>query len=238
MIDQQIAIRFLSDGYLTLAKELFKQIDSTIPLICFEGLPGSGKSTQAIAVAETLTQQGYRCYSIDLPTENTEFGSMVYRLHKNPEMFNYFKVHFPELHPRLILLDFLMNILIASKQKVDFILMARGSISTVLLQQPLYLKKYPNHQPISIFDDMQYFKNGDLVFFLDLPFEVALQRVIDRNREPLRTIDHIDQMSKDRQTFFDIVKKLKLNNFIIVNGNQPADVLTLEIAKKIIEFSL
>jgi thymidylate kinase len=163
---------------------------------------------------------------------------MVYRLHKNPEMFNYFKVHFPELHPRLILLDFLMNILIASKQKVDFILMARGSISTVLLQQPLYLKKYPNHQPISIFDDMQYFKNGDLVFFLDLPFEVALQRVIDRNREPLRTIDHIDQMSKDRQTFFDIVKKLKVNNFIMVNGNQPADVLTLEIAKKIIEFSL
>jgi thymidylate kinase len=73
---------------------------------------------------------------------------------------------------------------------------------------------------------------------LDLPFEVALQRVIDRNREPLRTIDHIDQMSKDRQTFFDIVKKLKVNNFIMVNGNQPADVLTLEIAKKIIEFSL
>jgi len=127
-MENQSIIEFLSQSILETAKDLHQQIDFSIPLICFEGLPGTGKSTQSLAVASRLEQKGFKTYVIDLPSEQHALGSKIHSLHQQKPFFNQLEKQFPEIHLRLIMVNFLLNLLEASQKKVDFILMARGSL--------------------------------------------------------------------------------------------------------------
>ena len=231
-MENQSIIEFLSQSILETAKDLHQQIDFSIPLICFEGLPGTGKSTQSLAVASRLEQKGFKTYVIDLPSEQHALGSKIHSLHQQKPFFNQLEKQFPEIHLRLIMVNFLLNLLEASQKKVDFILMARGSLSTAFLHARHYEARYQDK--LSVIDDLLYFKNADLVIFLETKISIAVQRVTARDRGPLRNMDRPEQMARDYLLFKEFAKALKIKRLEKINSEGEISTVTNSIVTLIL----
>ena len=78
---------------------------------------------------------------------------------------------------------------------------------------------------------MKAFYMPAAIVFMDIPEEVAYERVVKRNRGPLRKMDEVDVMKKD---------KIRLQNYLAKMPNIPVYYIDAtgteeEVTKKIIE---
>lgn len=203
--------------------------NSPIPIFSFEGLPGVGKTTQIKFVSEALTGKYGKSYYIDLPTKSP-IGKVMKSLYSDEQRWKGVREQNPWLNPIMISTDLRLAINRAVEEGARYAFMSRGVLSTYYYNLDAY-----NSDEDKAWDMMQShmkaFFMPEAIVFMDIPEEVAYERVVKRNRGPLRKMDMVDEMKKD---------KIRLQNYLSQMPNVPVYYIDAtgteeEVTKKIIE---
>lgn len=199
--DELLKVMKIVDGELPTSNV------SPIPLFSFEGLPGVGKTTQIKLVSENLYEKyGKSCY-IDLPTKSP-IGKVLKALYADEEKWNTIRTAMPWLNPIAISTDLRLTIDNAIESGAKYAIMSRGILSTYYYNLDAYGEKDINMSWGKMEKDMKGFYYPTAIIFMDLPEEEAHKRVVSRNRGPLRAMDQVEQMKKDKIVFEDYLKRI------------------------------
>ncbi|GHV38887.1 hypothetical protein FACS1894187_18220 [Synergistales bacterium] len=202
---------------LILFSDVFKTIFNSrgisqylnIPLFSFEGLPGTGKTTQIKKASIELSQKYGKGYYIDLPTKSG-IGTMLKTLYADHDKWKLVSESAPWLNPVMLSVDLIEAIQAANVSGATYILMSRGILSTFYYNLPLYLKFYEDFDMAweVLEQHLKAFVRPTAIFFFELPEQVAHNRVIKRGRGQLRAMDAVEQMKVDRANFVNYLKRL------------------------------
>ena len=214
---------------LKFVKGDLKSIVSHIPIFSFEGLPGAGKTTQIKLVSEALTEKYGNSYYIDLPTKSP-IGKIMKSLYSEEKRWNDVRTMAPWLNPIMISTDLRLAINNAVGEGAKYAFMSRGVLSTYYYN----LDAYDSDENIAwdmMQDHMEAFYMPTEIVFMDIPEEVAYERVVKRNRGSLRKMDKLEEMRKD---------KVRLQNYLSKLPEVPVHYIDAtgteeEVTQKIIE---
>lgn len=214
---------------LQIVKGDLKSTVSPIPIFSFEGLPGAGKTTQIKLVSEALTEKYGNSYYIDLPTKSP-IGKVMKSLYSEEKRWNDVRTMAPWLNPIMISTDLRLAINNAVGEGAKYAFMSRGVLSTYYYN----LDAYDSDENIAwdmMQDHMEAFYMPTAIVFMDIPEEVAYERVVKRNRGSLRKMDKVEEMRKD---------KVRLQNYLSKLPEVPVHYIDAtgteeEVTQKIIE---
>ncbi|GAB6065336.1 dTMP kinase [Aquifex pyrophilus] len=186
-------------------------------LISFEGIDGSGKTTQARKLCEFLKSKGKKV-SLYREPGGTEAGERIRDILLGED-----------LTPRSELLLFeasraeLVEKRIKRELKEGFIvILDRYTLSTLAYQG------YGKGIELKIVEELNRFATDsiepDLIFLLDVPVEVALKRKKARNR-----FEDRDFLERVRKGFLELAKERK--NVFVINGERSEEEVFRDILK-------
>lgn len=192
--------------------------------IAFEGIDGSGKSTQAKLLAEHLAAAGYKVYLTFEPTDS-EMGKLIRKIFSGERPADEHVIAALFAADRL---DHILNTTNGIKKKLE-----EGYI---VICDRYYLSSYAYH---SVHVDMDWViqlnsvsaqqLKPDFCFFIDVDVETSMQRIAD-SRTSTELYETSDNLRKVRENYFKAMEKLHSNeNIIIINGKQEVDIITEEI---------
>jgi dTMP kinase len=192
--------------------------------IAFEGIDGSGKSTQVKLLAQKLTEQGHQVYTTHEPTSGP-IGKMI------RDIFN----HRMEGDQRTIAALFLADRLEHLLNKTDGILKRLAEGYTVITDR-YYFSSYAYH---SVHVDMDWvfalnreatrLLRPDLNIYIDISPEVSMQR-IQRGRESVEMYETLENQKQVYATYEKAFEHEKDHEMIFrVNGDQAAEKISEEI---------
>jgi dTMP kinase len=199
--------------------------------IAFEGIDGSGKSTQIKLLKNFLIANGHKVYSTFEPTDGP-IGKMIRSIFS----------HKMEAEQQTIAALFLADRLEHLTNKKDGILVKLEQGYTVLSDR-YYFSSYAYH---SVFMDMEWvieinkkcaeILRPDVNIFVDIPVELGMQRLnAGRNSlEMYETLENQKKVEKNYHKAFNLLANQE--NIIKVNGNQNAEDVASEIQKNILKF--
>ncbi len=196
--------------------------------IVFEGIDGSGKSTQAKLLAARLTAAGYKVYLTFEPTDS-EIGKLIRKIFSGERPADEHVIAALFAADRL---DHILNTTNGIKKKLE-----EGYI---VICDRYYLSSYAYH---SVHVDMDWViqlnsvsaqqLKPDFCFFIDVDVETSMQRIAD-NRTTIEPYETSDNLRKVRENYFKAIEKSHSNeNIIIVNGKQELGIITDEILNNI-----
>ncbi len=194
--------------------------------IVFEGIDGSGKSTQIKRLQDHMISAGIPVSVTREPTDN-DIGLLLRSyLKKEKQTGN-------EAIAALFAAD-----------RLDHITRPNGILETLkngtsLLCDRYYLSSYAYH---SVDCDLDWVIDSnriarqlarpDLHIFLDLPAEVSMERVTRRGETEL--FEQLERQQSIRENFFTIFEKLKdEENVLIVDGTKNQNIIAEEIWDKV-----
>ena len=136
----------------------------------------------------------------------------------------------PWLNPIMISTDLRLAINNAVGEGAKYAFMSRGVLSTYYYN----LDAYDSDENIAwdmMQDHMEAFYMPTEIVFMDIPEEVAYERVVKRNRGSLRKMDKLEEMRKD---------KVRLQNYLSKLPEVPVHYIDAtgteeEVTQKIIE---
>jgi len=187
--------------------------------IAFEGLDGSGKTTQFNAISDRLTKHGVKCKTEKEPSESNLIGLLLRGIIK--------KLHGLSVSPvslaKLFSVDRYEHVLHDIKPYIKnggHVLMDRYVFSSFAYQGLT-----------STFEDIYLYNRDaikllmpDITIFIDTPPEICLER-INKNRVGNELFDY--NGVEVRKNFFNAFEKMKDTVKVeIINGNQSTEVLT------------
>lgn len=199
-----------------------------IPLFSFEGLPGAGKTTQIRLVAEQLERVYGKIVYIDLPTSSS-VGQMMRALYSDLETWKRLRKQMPWLNVLAMSVDLRLAVQEAIKSGAKYAIMSRGILSTYYYNLDAYGDIYSDASWDQMTNDMKAFFSPTAIIFLDLPETVAHKRVVKRNRGPLREMDDVNNMKRDKKLLEDYLKRLGSIPVHYVNANAPKNEVTYSI---------
>ena len=182
-------------------------------LLAFEGIDGSGKSTQLMLLAERLKREGVPVYTTMEPTASP-IGAMIRQV-----LTGRIKMD-PKVIAALFVADRLDHLL----NDVDGIRMKVEAGTTVLTDR-YYFSSYA-YQSVDMPMDWVIQANAlsaqllrpTLAVFLDVPVETALER-IHKNRFVEEIFDGADRLRKTRELYFRAFRRLSgVENVAVVDG--------------------
>ena len=213
---------------------LNQQPPASAPLKLFsiEGLPGAGKTTQIKLVSEELRKEyGEVCY-IDLPTQSP-FGKILRALYSNKAQWDCLRRSIPWFNLVFLSADLHAAIEYALKKKSACALMSRGILSTYYYN----LDSWSNLEEETAWKLMEkYMKSFYLptaIFFLEVTETEAHERVIKRNREPLREMDRLEQMRSDYSKLLRYLSRFSEIPVHHISGMESPPVVTQRILERI-----
>ncbi len=198
--------------------------------IAFEGIDGSGKSTQVKLLIEKLQQQGHKVYCTFEPTDSL-IGSII------RDVFN----HKAEADHRTIAGLFLADRLDHLLNKTNGILKQMEEGYTVITDR-YYFSSYAYHsvhmsldwviQANSICVDLL---QPDLNIYIDIEPEISMAR-INKGRNTVELYETIENLTKVRDKYFEAFEKQKSNEkLFITDGNKTPEIISEDIWNKILE---
>jgi dTMP kinase len=198
------------------------------PIFSFEGLPGAGKTTQIIKTSNDLEKKYGKSYYIDLPTDSP-IGKILKMVYSDLEQWDKIRNEAPWINPLFLSIDLQLALQKAKEEGAGFVLMSRGILSTYYYNIDTYLKKYNEFDEAwdKISNDLRGFARPKAIVFFEVPVEEAHQRVLKRNRGPLREMDQIKKMESDRillNQYINLLKDELPVHYIDANADQ--DVVT------------
>lgn len=201
------------------------------PIFSFEGLPGAGKTTQIMKASRDLEQHYGKSYYIDLPTDS-HIGQILKALYKDIDSWEEIRHATPWLNPLLLSIDLKLALQKAKQEEAKFVLMSRGILSTYYYNLDTYISKYITLEQAweGLTVDLRSFQRPKALIYFDIPADVAYERVVKRNRGPLRQMDQIEQMKSDHlllQRYLDLFKDDFPIHFI--DGSADQDSVTKSI---------
>lgn len=176
----------------------------------FEGIDGSGKSTQIRNFAKYLKDSGRRCYETREPTDSP-IGSLIHQIMTGRVLADNRAIASLFAADRV---DHLLN-------KTDGICRLIDEGVTVITDR-YYFSSYAYH---SIDMDMDWVINANSIsaeilrptvtIFLDVPVETALER-ISRDRFHTELFEKEDRLRKVRELYFKAFDKLQDEESIVI----------------------
>lgn len=193
--------------------------------ITFEGIDGSGKTTQAILLKDYLESKGFKVYLTREPG-GTEVGSKIREILLSPD----FSIN-PWTEVFLYLASRVENTIVLKKKLEEnyIVICERYADSTIAYQG------YGRNLPLNILAEMNSIATlglkPDITFLIDIEPELALRRK--------KTFDRIEMESKDfyyrvREGYLEIAKR-EQERFIIIPGNLSKEEIFERIVKRIKE---
>jgi dTMP kinase len=203
--------------------------------IVFEGIDGSGKSTQIKQVSKQLKTFGYSVYSTFEPTDGP-IGSLIRQMLSGKLATDQRTIASLFAADRT---DHLVNIENGIRHKVD-----QG---VVVLCDRYYFSSYAYHAQ---YIDMEWVIHAnslnaeilrpDVTIFIDVDPKICFER-IKNSRSSFEMYEKIDIMKKVRINYFKAFKALKgLETIAVIDGNSTMEVVEntiLNEVKKIIKIS-
>jgi len=192
--------------------------------IAFEGLDGSGKSTQVKLLAEKLKRQGLKIYSTAEPT-NSRIGHIIRDIFK----------HKMEADHRTIAALYAADRLDHLTNKTDGILKKMEEGHTVITDR-YYFSSYAYH---GTHMDMNWVINAnslsadllrpDLNIYIDISPEESMKR-LNKGRDSIELYESTENLKKVKEKYFEAFELLEgKEKIFITDGNRSEK----EIAKDI-----
>lgn len=194
------------------------------PFIAFEGIDGSGKSTQVKRLVARLEAEGHRVHSTLEPT-NYRIGSMLRRILTGQETADEHTI------AALFLADRLDHI-----HHPDYGLLARRAAGEVVVCDRYYYSSYAYH---SQFMDMDWVIEAnslaadalrpDRVLFLDLTAEQSMARIL-ANRQQIEHYERLETLQVVRSNYLRAIEKEgKKDGVVVIPADRSADEIATEI---------
>lgn len=200
---------------------------SPIPLICFEGLPGAGKSTQIARVQAACEEVYGRGCFID-PPSGSVIGRLLRTLYADAALRNRMRRDTPWLTPLLFSADLRLAVRHAVEQGATYALVDRGILSTYFYNLAAYSEDFEEAW-VAMQPHMVAFYRPTVTVFLDVDVQIAHERVVRRRRGELRKMDMPEQMLKDRTLLMNCQARLPEVPFCRIDGAQRQEEVTAEI---------
>lgn len=186
--------------------------------IAFEGIDGSGKSTQIQRLTQHLRDLGVRCYETREPTDSP-IGSLIHQI-----MTGRVKAD-----NRVIAGLFIADRIDHLTNQTDGILQKIQDGVTVITDR-YYFSSYAYH---GVDLDMEWVIQGNsvsaevlrptLTIFLDVPVQKALER-ISRGRFHTELFEREERLIKVREKYFEAFERLQdVENFVIIDADGDAE---------------
>lgn len=196
--------------------------------IAFEGIDGSGKSTQIQYLMEKLKENNIYYYTTMEPTDSP-IGSLIHQI-----MMGRIKTDNKVIAALFVAdrLDHLLNDINGLKAKIDE--------GTTVISDRYYFSSYAYHSVdmpmewvIQANDQCKRILQPTVTIFIDVDPDVAIERIA-KNRFHQELFEKKSRLVKVREKYFEAFKRERDNeNIIVVDGNkQPAEIAD-EIWKKV-----
>ena len=196
--------------------------------IAFEGIDGSGKSTQVKLLTEKLTAAGLKVYTTCEPTDSP-IGKMI------RDIFS----HRMEADHRTIAGLFVADRLHHLLNKTDGILKKLEDGYTVITDR-YYLSSYAYQSP---YIDMKWVIEAnalsagllrpDLNIYIDILPEISIER-INKGRDAVELYETLENLQNVRNKYFEVMELLKTEEKVfMVQGNQDPQTISEEIWAKV-----
>ncbi len=192
--------------------------------IVFEGIDGSGKSTQAKLLSEKLKTTGYKVHSTFEPTDGP-VGSMIRNIFKGRIEADHRTIAALFVADRL---DHLLN-------KTNGILMKLEEGYTIVCDR-YYFSSYAYH---GVYMDMNWVIEAnslsagllrpDLTVFIDVPPEICMQR-LNENRNTTELYETLENLASVRAKYLEAFNKLSREEKVfITDGNRTPEAIFNDI---------
>lgn len=188
--------------------------------IAFEGIDGSGKSTQIKKLVHRLSSSGIRCYETKEPTDSP-IGSLIHQFMTGRIRADNKAIAGLFVADRI---DHLLN-------ETDGLLQKINEGITVVTDR-YYFSSYAYH---GVDMDMDWVIHANsvsadilrpaLTVFLDIPVSKALERIA-QGRFHTELFEKEDRLTKVRDNYFKAFEKLQgVENVAVLDADAPADVV-------------
>ena len=196
--------------------------------IAFEGIDGSGKSTQVKLLSDNLKKTGFQVYSTCEPTSGP-IGSVIRNI------FN----HRIEADHRTIAGLFVADRLDHLLNKTNGIL-KKSEEGFAVITDRYYFSSYAYHgahmsmdwviEANSLSADLL---RPDLNIYIDISPEISMKR-LSTGRSSMELFETIENLTLVRDKYFEAIEKLKSKERIfITDGNRSPEIIAAEIWKEI-----
>ena len=192
--------------------------------IVFEGIDGSGKSTQAKKLKEYLEGIGKVCVSTFEPTYN-QIGDFLHKILSGSE----------KADPRVIAtlfaadrLDHILNSAYGIKKMLDdgkYVICDRYYLSSFAYQGSEVSLPWV----IELNREARAELKPDITILVDIPPEVSLER-IKKGRESFEIYENLQRLTSVRENYLALCEKFKNEeNIFITDGNKEPDLIFEDI---------
>lgn len=202
--------------------------------IAFEGIDGSGKSTQVRLLAQFLRDQGHKVVTTCEPTDSP-IGKMI------RDIFN----HKMEADQRVIATLFASDRLQHILDKSHGILKRLNEGYTVITDR-YYFSSYAYHSVhegidlewvIKINELSARLLKPDLNIYIDISPEYSMER-LKKSRQNLEMYETSDNQLKVYNMYEKAFKRLNNDEYIVkINGEKSIEKVAQEIQARVLEFS-
>jgi len=196
--------------------------------IAFEGIDGSGKSTQVKLLSESLEKAGHKIYTTFEPTDSP-IGRII------RDIFN----HRLEADHRTIAGLFVADRLDHLLNKQNGILRKMEEGYTVITDR-YYFSSYAYHGAHMSLDwviEANALSAGllrpDINIFIDISPEISLKRIA-KSRHSMELFETLDNLRQVKDKYYEAIEKLKdQERVFITDGNREQEAIFEDIRKKI-----
>jgi dTMP kinase len=196
--------------------------------IAFEGIDGSGKSTQVKLLTENLKNAGHKVYFTFEPTDSP-IGSLITNIFK----------HRIEADHRTIAGLFIADRLDHLLNKTNGILKKLDEGFTVITDR-YYFSSYAyqgTHMSLDWVIEANSLSSKllrpDINIYIDIEPEVGMKR-LNSGRSSLELYENIDNLKKVKDKYFEAFEKLKLTEKIfITDGDRSPELIAIDIWNEI-----
>lgn len=197
--------------------------------IAFEGIDGSGKSTQIQLLADRLRKTGVDCYTTMEPTDSP-IGSLIHQI-----MTGRIKTD-----NKAIAALFVADRIDHLKNEINGIV-AKIEAGITVITDRYYFSSYAYHSVdmpmdwvIQANEPCKEILQPTITIFIDVDPDTALER-ITRNRTHTELFEKKSRLVKVRENYLKAFEKLKdIERVIIVDGNQTPEAIAEEIASHLL----
>ena len=197
--------------------------------IVFEGIDGSGKSTQVKLLAERLVKEGFKVYTTFEPTDSA-IGLIIRNIFK----------HKMEADHKTIAALFLADRLNHLQNNINGILKKMEEGYTIISDR-YYFSSYAYH---GTHMDMDWviaanslcagLLRPDINIFIDVPPDVGMQR-LNEGRNMMELYESSENLQEVRKKYFESFDKLKQEeNIFITDGNRSSKTIFTDIWEKLV----
>jgi dTMP kinase len=195
--------------------------------IAFEGIDGSGKSTQVKLLAQKLENEGHKVYTTCEPTDSP-IGKIIRDIFSHKLAGDHRTIAGLFVADRL---DHLLN-------KTSGILKLLEDGYTVITDR-YYFSSYAYQSP---YMDLDWVINAnslsagllrpDLNIYIDISPEISIER-IKKGRTSVELYETLENLQNVRKKYFEVMELLKgEEKLFITDGNKPAEVIAENIWKE------